>query len=215
MNHNSLTFIFFKLIFLVCISCQPGNNSAPQTSQEKPLIDTLILQKDSLNINAKDSLPLSQTSGNIDSDTIKLAYTPKEIEIKSQGVKKKIKPKAQIEFENEFIDFGKIKEGDIIKQKFFFKNVGNAPLEILSAKGSCGCTQPSYPFVEILPGESGFIGVDYNSVGKWGDQKVNIRVSSNARNSEYILYLKGHVNSKEKSIEVDTLSKHKESKQKD
>ena len=175
-----------------------------------------------MNIDAIDSLRSLQTAGiivssNTYSDTFEDAFIQKELEDKPQGVKKKIKPRAQIEFESEFIDFGEIEEGDIIKQNFHFKNVGNAPLEILSAKGSCGFTQPSYPFVEILPGESGFIGVDYNSVGKSGDQKVNIRISTNALKSDYVLYLKGRVNSTDKSIEseADTLSKHKESKQKD
>lgn len=124
--------------------------------------------------------------------------------------KNKLTKKPIIQFENEFIDFGDIEEGDIIKEKFVFTNKGNAPLEILSAKGSCGCTQPSFPFIAVPPGESGYIGVEYNSISKWGKQNVNIRIKTNARAADYILYMKGFVNEKSKEIhsEKDSLVKN-------
>lgn len=202
---------------MLCVSCQTDKKSHQQHSQNKPLIDSLIHQEDSLNIESflsSESPEVSDSTSDLQ-DSIIVERNIEKVETKPIPVKEKVKPKARIEFENEFIDFGDIVEGDIIKQKFHFKNVGNAPLEIISAKGTCGCTLPSYPFVEIPPGESGFIGVDYNSVGKWGDQKVNIRISTNARKSDYILYLKGRVHTKDESNESqeDTLSGYEQSKQ--
>ena len=48
-------------------------------------------------------------------------------------------------------NFDTIQAGDIIDYKFEFTNTGNAPLVINSARATCGCTQPSYPFVPIEP----------------------------------------------------------------
>ncbi len=67
-------------------------------------------------------------------------------------------------------NFGEIVEGDIIKKKFIFTNTGKAPLQIIGAEASCGCARPTAPFLDIAPGESGEIGITYNSVNKDGDQ---------------------------------------------
>lgn len=109
--------------------------------------------------------------------------------------KKVIKKKrfAKIDFETYEYDFGKIEEGDTIDYKFKFKNVGDATLEIAKAKATCGCTQPSYPFLGINKNEEGFIGVRYISVGKSGPQEATITITSNAVNAEVELYLKGNV----------------------
>ena len=96
--------------------------------------------------------------------------------------KKKIKSKKilkpHIEFEQEVYELGELVSGEIVEQKFIFKNVGNAPLNIKKAEGTCGCTMPSYPFLAIEPGGNGVIGVTYNSVGKNGLQEPEILVYS-------------------------------------
>ena len=84
-------------------------------------------------------------------------------------------------------------QGDKIEHKFSFKNTGKADLVIKNVTASCGCTQPSYPFVPIAPGEEGFIGVVFDSKGKLGKQKPTITVVTNARPHTYKLYLDGFV----------------------
>ncbi|NNE30228.1 MAG: DUF1573 domain-containing protein, partial [Saprospiraceae bacterium] len=64
---------------------------------------------------------------------------------------------------------------------------------IKEVRASCGCTQPSYPFLPILPGEEGAIGVRFDSKGKLGKQKPVITVVTNADPKIYKLFLDGFV----------------------
>ncbi|HHH50294.1 MAG TPA: DUF1573 domain-containing protein, partial [Saprospiraceae bacterium] len=98
---------------------------------------------------------------------VKKAATPKKK--KSPAPKSRHRPK--ISFKETSYEFGLINQGDEIQHKFEFKNTGDKDLLISNVTATCGCTQPSYPFVPIPPGETGFIGVVYNSKGKLGTQK--------------------------------------------
>lgn len=113
----------------------------------------------------------------------------------------------KIEFDEMSYDFGDIVEGDIIEHKFTFINTGKNNLSIKKASATCGCTKPSFPFIDIEPGESGYIGVTYNSVNKNGVQKPEITVYSNADPKEITLYLNGTVKPKSKNkVEIDSIS---------
>jgi Protein of unknown function (DUF1573) len=84
-----------------------------------------------------------------------------------------------IVFENPSIEGGRIIEGENYVYDFKFKNTGNAPLTIISAKASCGCTAIT-PIVErIAPGESGAITATFNSKGRAGMQSKSITVTTN------------------------------------
>ena len=102
----------------------------------------------------------------------------------------------KVEFDEMSYDFGEITEGDIIKHNFTFTNTGKTNLSIEKATATCGCTKPSFPFIDIKPGETGYIGVTYNSVNKDGDQKPEITVFSNAIRKEITLSLMGSVKPK-------------------
>ncbi len=124
---------------------------------------------------------------------------PKPNPVKSAPIK--YLPK--IEFDEMSYDFGEITEGDIVKHNFTFTNVGKTKLSIEKATASCGCTKPSFPFIDIQPGETGYIGVTYNSVSKEGPQKPTITVYSNAHPNQMTLHLNGIVNSKPKEEEKE------------
>lgn len=49
---------------------------------------------------------------------------------------------AQIKFDREFVDLGKVKEGAILYRSFKVTNFGAKPLKILETKSTCGCTVP-------------------------------------------------------------------------
>lgn len=115
---------------------------------------------------------------------------------------KKERPKARktaakMEFEESTYDFGEIKEGEIIEYKFKFRNDGESNLEIRNVTATCGCTQPSFPFLPIAPGEEGYIGVTFNSTGKVGTQKPTVTVYSTAEPRTHKLYFTGYVRPKE------------------
>ena len=90
-------------------------------------------------------------------------------------------PKTTIAFADMHYNFGTIKEGDIVKHAFRFKNTGANPLFISRTDVSCGCTTPSYPQDPIKPGDSSEILVQYNSAHHPGHQQKNVLVHSNAQ----------------------------------
>lgn len=107
--------------------------------------------------------------------------------------KKKKKARSAIKFEELSYGFGKIKQGEIVKHDFKFKNVGKAPLVIKKVDVSCGCTFPSYPFIPIEPGKEGTIGITYDSKNKAGRQKPVITVVTNGSPRTLKLNLEGYV----------------------
>lgn len=89
-------------------------------------------------------------------------------------------PKTKMVFDTTLHNFGTVKEGDIVKYAFKFKNTGDNPLMISKTDVSCGCTVPSFPKEPIAPGGTGELMVQFNTSGKGGVQKKNILVHSNA-----------------------------------
>ena len=91
------------------------------------------------------------------------------------------------------VDYGVIDNKSDGARKFVFKNNGTEPLIIKNAKGSCGCTVPTWPREPIAPGDSGEIGVQYDTkrVGKF---TKTITLSTNASKAPVILTIKGEVN---------------------
>jgi len=122
-------------------------------------------------------------------------------------VKPSPKDFAYISFEETIHEFGEIDEGDKISHKFKFKNTGEGPLIIDNVDVSCGCTMPTYPIIPIGPGETGEIGVIYNSKGKFGAQKPSITVKTNASPAIVKLYLSGSIKHVFEKPRVDTSEK--------
>ena len=88
---------------------------------------------------------------------------------------------AKIEFEKDKHDYGSIKYGADGQCTFDFKNTGSAPLIISNAKGSCGCTVPSWPKEPIAPGQTATITVKYDTK-RPGAINKSVTITSNAVN---------------------------------
>ncbi len=114
----------------------------------------------------------------------------------SKKKKSRSKGGAKMKFTDDTFAFGTIKPGDVIEHKFEFTNTGTTDLVVTDAKATCGCTQPSFPFIPIPPGEKGFIGVKYDSTGKLGVQKPTVTLTTNASPRTQKVYLEGLVISK-------------------
>ena len=101
---------------------------------------------------------------------------------------------AKISFVEKSHDFGTIKEANgPVSYEFEFKNVGNEPLVILSARASCGCTRPEYPEKPIKPGEKGKIKITYNPAGRPGEFDRKIKIQTNDKNRRPVLKITGVV----------------------
>lgn len=99
--------------------------------------------------------------------------------------------KANAQFKEKTHNFGTIREADgPVTTEFAFTNSGDAPLVIVSAVASCGCTSPEFPRKPLQPGESGTIKVTYDPSGRPGefsktvtvrtpDKRIKLRIKGN------------------------------------
>ena len=99
----------------------------------------------------------------------------------------------RIEVNTDVYDFTEIIQGESVSTEFVLKNIGNAPLLIRSAKGSCGCTVPQWPKEPISEGEKAIIKITFNSAGKKGNQNKTVTLVTNAIPSTKVLTIKGNV----------------------
>lgn len=102
-------------------------------------------------------------------------------------------PKTTMKFDQSEYDFGKVKEGEMVKHVYKFTNTGKEPLIINNAKGSCGCTVPQWPKEPIAPGATGEIQVEFNSKGKPGNQTKTVTITANTDPNPTHLTIKGMV----------------------
>ena len=110
----------------------------------------------------------------------------------------------KIEFIEETIDYGTVDyNGDGVRE-FKFTNNGKEPLIISRAKGSCGCTVPTWPKEPIMPGETGTIKVKY-ATNRPGRFTKTITISSNANTPTKRLTIKGTVKPKPAEESIETL----------
>lgn len=114
---------------------------------------------------------------------------------------------ATIDFESKVVDYGVLENKADGARKFIFKNNGTEPLVIKNAKGSCGCTVPTWPREPIAPGASGEIGVNYDTK-RVGVFTKTITLTTNADKKPVILTIKGEVKPPPK--ETQTLEKKNE-----
>jgi len=103
------------------------------------------------------------------------------------------KANSTIDFESKVVDYGTIEHKSDGVRKFVFKNNGTEPLIIKNAKGSCGCTVPTWPKEPILPGATAEIGVKYATT-RIGPFTKMITLTTNASKKPVILTIKGEVN---------------------
>ncbi len=100
---------------------------------------------------------------------------------------------AKIKFDKEVHDYGTIKNGADGTCTFDFTNTGNQPLIISNAKGSCGCTVPSWPKEPVTPGQTATITVKYDTK-RTGAINKSVTITSNAVNEPTkVIRIKGNV----------------------
>ena len=105
--------------------------------------------------------------------------------------------------ESEF-DFGEIEGGTAVEHIFKFTNTGNAPLVIVDAKSSCGCTVPEYTKAPVAAGETGELLVKFNGSGKNQVSKT-VTITANTAKGKETLVIKAFVNAKEGATTTGSL----------
>ncbi len=194
--YKPMTFSFSNLP--ACITCKavpetvlPGKKGMILVTYDAAKKNDWGLVYDFININTNDSTDAAKqltVSAIIVEDFSKL--TPQQ---------KLDAPK--INFTTESYDFGTIKAGETAKFSFDFKNNGNSDLIIHKTKASCGCTASTPEKTTLKKGESSKIDIQFNSVGKKGEQHKTVTVISNDPAKPNItLNIKGTVTPKDDPI---------------
>ena len=87
-------------------------------------------------------------------------------------------------------ELGKIEEGQTPEITWRFKNVGDKPLVIINAQGTCGCTVAEKPEQPIPPGEEGVIKAKFSSEGRVGpnDKQVIVMTNTKGATTHYLSF---------------------------
>ncbi len=99
---------------------------------------------------------------------------------------------AAMEFAEKEFDFGEIQNGTPVEHLFKFKNTGDAPLVIVNAKASCGCTVPEYSKTPVAPGEEGELLVKFNGRGK-GTVSKTVTITANTKTGKEVIKIKASI----------------------
>ena len=99
---------------------------------------------------------------------------------------------ASIIWKSETIDVGEIPQGIPKPIEFEFKNTSKEPVIVVSAQGSCGCTNTDFPKTPVLPGATTKITATFNAANKGNFTKtVTVKIAS--EEAPVILTFKGVV----------------------
>jgi len=79
-------------------------------------------------------------------------------------------------------DFGKVKQEEVLKHDFIFRNMTADTINITGINTSCGCTASQSDKKSLKPGESTLINVSFNSKGYAGQVSQFIYVNTNNAN---------------------------------
>jgi hypothetical protein len=100
----------------------------------------------------------------------------------------------RIQFAAREHDFGEIQAGVSLKHTFVYTNTGQATLEILQVRPSCGCTTAGDWEKRIAPGATGTIPIQFNSANFSGPIHKTVSVVSNdPRENNVVLQVKAKV----------------------
>lgn len=97
----------------------------------------------------------------------------------------------QFSFQEEVHQFPPLVVGEKVTHVFRFKNSGTAPIIISKVDAGCGCTDITWTKDPVMPQDSGFVSVSYDSKGHEGNFFKNIHVYSNAKTPDYPLLIRG------------------------
>lgn len=109
--------------------------------------------------------------------------------------------KAKMEFESTTVDYGKIEYNAEPLRLIKFTNTGTEPLVIKNAKGSCGCTVPTWPKEPIAPGQSSTIEVRYDTK-RTGRISKSITITTNEVENTHHIQVIGEIGPKPEELTV-------------
>ncbi|MCA9243052.1 MAG: DUF1573 domain-containing protein [Phycisphaerales bacterium] len=103
-------------------------------------------------------------------------------------------PRPKVQLSQTVWDFGEVWSGEPATAEIKIENVGNADLDILRVKTSCGCTAAKPKKNKLVPGESDSISLSYNTSKRKTDVSQYVTVETNDPESPSLrIHVKGTV----------------------
>jgi len=100
---------------------------------------------------------------------------------------------ANLEYLENFHDFGTIKHGEVVSYTFTLLNTGNVPLVVKDIVVGCGCTKPTLSNDILKPNEKATMEVVFDSKGWRGVQFKTVTVHSNGIYPQKSVTIKANV----------------------
>jgi len=97
-----------------------------------------------------------------------------------------------MEFVEMVVDYGAIEQHSDPLRIAKFTNTGTEPLVIKNARGSCGCTVPTYPKQPIMPGESAEVEIRYDTK-RLGKINKTVTITTNEVGDPHVLKVIGQI----------------------
>ena len=87
-----------------------------------------------------------------------------------------------------FYDFGKVKEGDVLKHTFMLKNNEDCTINIKEVNTSCACTTPKFDTKVVEPGKEVPIEISFDTKGYPGLRKRQLFVHTDAKKCPLVIF---------------------------
>ncbi len=99
-------------------------------------------------------------------------------------------------FENTVVDYGDIEQHSDPLRVVEFTNTGTEPLVISNARGSCGCTVPTWPKEPIMPGQTSQLEIRYDTK-RLGKINKTVTITTNEGGDKKVLKVIGTIHQAE------------------
>ncbi len=100
----------------------------------------------------------------------------------------------EVKFLKQEHDFGAFDENDgTVRCRFTYVNTGDEPLSIVASRATCGCTSSFYTKTPVEPGDTGYVEVTYNPIGRPGRFGKKVYVDFNTERPRQTLLIRGVV----------------------
>lgn len=95
-------------------------------------------------------------------------------------------------FESMIVDYGDIEQDSEPLRILKFTNTGTEPLVVSNARGSCGCTVPTWPKQPVMPGESSQLEIRYDTKRLGGINKT-VTITTNEGGEAHVIKVVGKI----------------------
>jgi len=157
------------------------------------LFSLLVLVSFSLSAQVSDKAPIPvKTPGDLKKEASMKSAQVKTEQATAVSEAAVEKADSKMTFESLTVDYGTVEFGSEPLRMVKFTNTGTEALVIKNARGSCGCTVPTWPKEPIAPGQSSIIEVRYDTK-RPGAINKSITITTNEGTEEHRLQVIGTV----------------------